>query len=333
MVSASRLREALCAQGGRLADWQDSGFAGDMAYMRRSPDLFLNPENLLPGLKSVISFAVPYAAAGASDPDCPRGFGRIARYARGRDYHRVIKKLLKEAAKKIEQRAGRPVGWRAFSDAVPFLERAAAIAAGLGFSGKNTMVIRPGLGSYFFLAELLLDIEIEPDLTPAAQSGSCGSCSRCQISCPTGAFAGPGRLDARRCISYLTIEKSGGFSEDERRMVGDWVFGCDRCQEVCPFNHPGTQARVAPEFRPERGAGAFIELSRILAIKSDEDFTATFAGTPLMRAGRIGMIRNALAVCANQGCTELVPAIRLLIEGQAPEMVRIEAQAALSRLI
>ena len=338
-VSIEQLRPVLAAESRHLAQWQAAGYAGEMDYMNREAELFAEPERLLPGVRSVISFAVPYAdPRGGVDPTCPRGFGRVARYAQWRDYHLVIKKILRRLMAALEAGAGGKLGWRAFSDAVPFLERAAGAASGLGFRGKNGLVIRPGAGSYFFLAEVLLDLDVViPDGLPGASmplnktagKSGCGTCARCQTGCPTGAFVAPHRLDARRCISYLTIEKKSGFSAEERAMVGDWIFGCDRCQEVCPFNHSGVEITPVAEFGSSRGAGALVDLKSILETASDGQFTARFAGTPLMRPGRIGMIRNALAVAANQRCVEVLPAMIEVFRRESSQMIKTEALAAL----
>ncbi len=287
----------------RLILWQESGFAGEMGFMNRDAELLTAPKNLLPEGQSILSFAVRYAASPRSE--CPPGFGRVARYAWGRDYHRVIKKRLLKFMARLEGVLEKEIIFRVFSDSVPLLERAIAANTGEGFIGRNTMFIRPGIGSYFFLAEVICNLKVRSEgLTVIQESskGGCGTCRQCLDACPTNAIVEEFKIDARRCISYLTIEKEGNLLEYERSMLGEWVFGCDRCQEVCPFNHASMKRDTAPdvvEFEPERGAGDLLSLSALLDIRSDEEYLERFAGTPLMRPGREGLLRNAACVAGN----------------------------------
>lgn len=322
------------AEETRLQAWQAAGYAGEMSYMERDSALFVTPERILPGAKSILSFAVRYDP-GTHAEVCRPGSGRVARYARGRDYHRVLKRLVQKCMQEFEAGIEQGIQWRAFTDAVPLLERALARSAGLGFAGKNTMLIRPGEGSFFFLAEVLLDVEVEmPQLSPPR--GSCGTCTRCLSACPTGAFVSPYQLDARRCISYLTIEKKGRFTPWEQAALGDWVFGCDVCQEVCPFNYTilKREAReLLADFSP-RGylQDGCIDLEFLLSIRSEECFLAQFGGTPLMRPGREGLLRNACCVAGNTAATGLIPLLGEIVQNDPSAVLRETAVYALSKL-
>src|SRR4030095_465504 len=183
-------------------------------------------------------------------------------------------------------------------DAVPLLERAAAARAGLGFFGKNTNLLQPKKGSWFFLSEILLDLELPAD--DRVVKVSCGSCRRCLDACPTNAFPSPYVLDSGKCISYLTIENKGAIPVDIRASIGDWVFGCDVCQEVCPFNRFAGETQW-PELRAEAGVGPRLELVEVLSISSDAEFKERFRGTALLRPRRRGLLRNAAVVEANVG--------------------------------
>jgi epoxyqueuosine reductase len=229
-------------------------------------------------------------------------YGRIARYAVGLDYHAVLRAKLRQLKAAIEARIGRPLAGKAFTDDVALYEQAFAKRHGLGFTGKNTMVIGPKLsGSYYFVAELFTDLELEPD---EPYKGTCGNCFRCGIACPTNAITAPGFVDAGRCISYLTIENKGEIPLALRPLLGDWVFGCDVCQEVCPYNQ---SPPVTPweEFSPGKGAGHYLDLLGLLRLSSEAEFREQFGHTPLRRPKLRGLQRNALVVLGNQVETAL----------------------------
>ncbi len=335
-VSLSGLEKIRDHDGAALERWQQAGYAGEMRYMERPAELLARPTALEAQLRSVVSFAIPYLH-GSPRPlaSPPVGFGRVARYAWGRDYHRVLKRALKRFVAEVVQRAPElaPINFRAFTDAVPTLERAIASTAGTGVIGKNTMLIRPGSGSYLFLAEVLWDLDVmsSPSAVSHRSIEPCGSCNRCLRSCPTGAFRQPRVLDARRCISYLTIEKRGAFSDWESEALGQWVFGCDICQEVCPFNHVAVPKSSVAEFDPDRGAGAQLDLLRLLETPTADEFSKRFAGTAIMRAGWRNMVRNAAAVSANTGFVQAVPRLLALL-GADDEGVAVEARRALGKL-
>jgi len=262
--------------------------------------------------------------SGDFDP-LPRGHGRIARYAWGRDYHDVIPLRLRRLVAEIEQLLGRPVRARWFTDAGPLLERALARRAGLGRIGWNACLITETFGSWVFLSELLLDVELVPD---QEETRACLSVFECQRCCPTGAIASDGLVDARLCLSYHTIENRGAIPQPLRPKLGDWLFGCDICQAVCPHN-----ARVPitdwPEFHPEAGVGKTLALADVLAIASEEEFRARFRGTALRRAKRRGLLRNAAIVAANTGYDDVIPQLRRLAREDPDEIVRGHALWAL----
>jgi len=252
----------------------------------------VHPEQLLPGAKSIIVIGLNYYTVDAA---LPPGHGRIARYARGRDYHKVITKILKQLAGFIlEKEPG--AACKICVDSSPLLEKSYAVKAGLGFIGKNTTLITPQFGSYVLLGEIITTLELEHD---SPLSGRCGTCTRCIDSCPTKALLGPGQLDARRCISYLTIEHKGEIPAGLANKVGTRVFGCDTCQEACPYNLANAKPAQNEEIIKEI-AGPSVSLKEILDMRTDDDFLHRFAGSPLMRAKRAGLQRNAKIVARKQ---------------------------------
>ncbi|MFO0417449.1 MAG: tRNA epoxyqueuosine(34) reductase QueG [Pseudomonadota bacterium] len=324
----------------RLRSWQESGLAAEMEFMRRSPDLLSSPTAIMPEARSVVVFGAFYDR-GERLP-LPVEYGRVARYAWGRDYHKVLRTRLRHLVELVRGELKRDFTWRVFSDSVPLLERALARKAALGFIGKNTMLIVPRAGSFLFLGEVLWDLVITdlPDLALGEragekQSANCGTCSRCMDRCPTQAFVSERVLDASRCISYLTIEKRGELNEAEREWLGEWVFGCDVCQDVCPFNAAPIKLKLPPdleEFNPQRGVGQGINLAEVLEIRSDNDFVKRFGGTPIMRTKRAGLLRNAAIVAANKNATVLIPALSRAAIEDSSALVRQHAVWALSKL-
>ena len=308
--------------------WCGKGFAAGMDYMTRRPELHARPRALVPYAQSVITLAVDhYAAAPAFEHQ--HRFGRVARYAWGRDYHDVVKPRLKALVARIEDLAGRDVHARSFVDAVPLLERAVAARGGLGFFGKNTNLLQPRSGSWFFLSEILLDLELPADNQKITVS--CGTCRRCLEACPTDAFPAPYVLDSGKCISYLTIENKGPIPRELRKAVGEWVFGCDVCQDVCPFNRFASDT-LWPEFHPAAGVGPRLDLVEVLSLATDDDFRERFRGTPLTRPKRRGLLRNAAVAAANVGVTAAVPALIERVESDAEPLVRSHCLWALGRL-
>ena len=273
--------------GDAFERWLDAGYAGGMEYLGRGRAERLDPGRLLPGWRSVIAVALNYAPR--DDDPAWRG---VARYARGRDYHDVIRPRL-EALKDVLRSAGGPeVRSRASVDTSAVLERELAATAGLGWIGKNTNLIAPDLGSYFFIGIVLTTAVLAPD---SALPDRCGTCTACLEACPTGAFVGPYTLDARRCISYLTIEHRGEIDASLHSAIGGWMFGCDVCQEVCPWN------RHAPPAR-ERAlvAGTPPGAPQTLVALTAEEFRERFRGSAIKRARRDGLARNARIVLDNR---------------------------------
>ncbi len=313
--------------------WLEQGYHGEMAYLatERSRQRRADPRAILPECRSILVLAIPYSPPPAP-PETPLT-GRVAAYALGEDYHEVLLPRLERLVAFIEERLGHPVPHRYYTDTGPLLERDLAQRAGLGWIGKNTCLIHPRHGSYFFLAEILLGIELEPD--PPFPTDHCGTCTRCIQACPTGAIL-PGRtLDARRCISYLTIENKGAIPEDLRPQIGNWIFGCDLCQIVCPWNRFAAP-EGDPAFRPQDesglpGAGsAATDLIATLALSPD-DFRQRFRRSPLRRARRSGLLRNVAVTLGNLGDPRALPALEQAA-GDPEPLVRQHAEWARQRL-
>jgi epoxyqueuosine reductase len=319
--------EPLEEGGKRLREWQEAGMAADMGYMHRPVELLSDPKRLQKSAKSVVSLGVSYYPG--DHPENTEGGGRIARYAWGRDYHEVIKGRLFRLRENLEEVLGVRIKARGFTDAVPLLERSAAQHAGLGFFGRNSCLINDRVGSYFFIADLILDLELEPD---EPGTGTCGRCTRCMDRCPTGAIKAPGVVDARLCISYLTIENRAEIPRDLRPLVSDWSFGCDVCQEVCPYNKRKAARSRWPEFSEGAGAGPYLEIEEVLAIRTEEEFERRFAGTPLTRPGRAGLLRNCCVAAGNLGLEAAVPALIECLREDPSPLVRGHAAWALGEI-
>ena len=323
VARAEPLREG----GERLRRWQEAGMAADMGFMHRPVELLANPKKLQKSARSVVSLGVSYYPG--EHPENAGGGGRVARYAWGRDYHEVIKRRLFGLRRDLEEALGTRIKARGFTDAVPLLERSAAQKAGLGFFGRNSCLIDGDIGSYFFIADLIVDLELEPD-KPGA--GTCGRCSRCMDRCPTGAIKAPGVVDARLCISYLTIENKGEIPRELRPQVGDWAFGCDVCQEVCPYNKAKATRSRWPEFSAGSGAGPYLEVEEVLGIRTDEEFEARFAGTPLTRPGRAGLLRNCCVAAGNLKSEKAIPILEGCLRDDPSALVRGHAAWALGEI-
>ncbi len=268
---------------GRLDMWLASGFQGTMAWMQRTRDIRLDVQQKLPGTRSVVVVARSYYA---DRPEADPGTGRVSRYAWGRDYHRALRKPLRALADTIESFSPDARTYCSI-DSGPVMEKAWATRAGIGWLGKNTLVLRRDLGSWFFLATILTNVELEADEPVADQ---CGGCTLCLDACPTNALVEPRVLDSNKCISYQTIENRGDVPKDIASNHGDWVFGCDICQEVCPWNRAPAITDEA-DFHPREGH-ANPDLDALTQM-DDAAFLESFAGTPIRRAKRAGMQRNA----------------------------------------
>ena len=283
------------AYAGFYARWLAAGYHGMMAYLAR-PDAVArraDPQALLPGARTWISVACNYYTP---DPPAPPGAGpagRVARYARGEDYHAVFSRRLRRLRAWIREHAPEPATVKIYTDTSAVLEREVAQRAGLGWIGKNTLLINPRRGSWLLLGELLLDLVLDYDEPVTVDY--CGTCTRCIAACPTGCIL-PGRvLDATRCLSYLTIERRGEFPEEQMPAADDRVFGCDVCQEVCPWNR-FARPSADPAWQPSPHAQA--DLVQWAAL-DEEEFRARFRGTAIRRAGRDGLVRNARVALGN----------------------------------
>ena len=287
--------EPMDAERTQYERWLEQGYAAGMEYLKRNPHFRTSPQLLYPNSRSAIIVSVSYFTHPPPDPGMR--FGRVARYAVGLDYHPVIRARLRELKSRIEEKLGRPLIAKAFTDDVALYEQGYAARHGLGFSGKNTMIIGPKLsGSYYFIAELFTDLDLDAD---QPYIGTCGSCVRCGDACPTKAITSGGEVDANLCISYLTIENKGEIPFRLRSKIGRWVFGCDICQEVCPYNQRPPEAPWR-EFQPSSGSGHYIDLCELLSIQNDVEFKLRFGdSSPLRRPRRFGLLRNALVVLGN----------------------------------
>jgi len=315
--------------GERLRAWLESGGHGTMEWMAREPERRSDPRAVLASARTVISVAASYYRGDwprdLAEPAAAASTGRIARYAWGRDYHKRLKKRTLRLGRAI--RCLKPgVRFALYVDTGPMLDRAWAERAGIGWIGKNTNVIRQGAGSWCFLGEIVTDLDLPPS-RPAANH--CGTCARCIPACPTGAITGPYQLDARRCISYLTIEHEGPIPLDLRPAIGTRIFGCDDCQEVCPWNRFATPTAL-PEFA-ERPDQQTPELIPLLAL-DDRAFRERFAGTALRRAGRNRFVRNAAVALGNVGDERAIPALAGALHADPDPTVRGHAAWALGRI-
>ena len=313
----------------RLREWIDAGCHGDMGWMEERAEQRGSPMALWSEVRSVIMLGMSYAPA--ADPMALADVadrGRISAYAQGRDYHDVVKKALKALARwMIGQDAPDGDGaLKVFVDTAPVMEKPLAHAAGLGWQGKHTNLVSRSHGSWLFLGAIYTDKMLMPD---APERDRCGSCSACQTICPTDAFPAPYRLDARRCISYLTIEHKGSIPHDLRPGIGNHVYGCDDCLSVCPWNKFAAAAQAHRAFLP-RAELAAPTLADLLAL-DDTRFREIFSGSPIKRIGRGRMVRNAAIAAGNSGDHALLPRLRAL-SNDADEVVCEAALWAIDRI-
>ncbi len=286
-----------------------------------------DPRTLQTDVRSIVSVAVPFWTGTAAPPDDELR-GRIARYAWGRDYHKTLKTRMKTLVASIDAYLGRETESRQLVDTARAFDRAVAARAGVGWYGKNSMIIVPGHGSWVMLGEIYLDVEIEPD-APLRQN--CGRCTFCIDRCPTGAIVEPYRIDAPRCISFLTIEERGPLPRELRPLMGNWVFGCDVCQEVCPYTGAARQVHDL-EFQPRTVDNAFPSLE-LLARMTEEEFRALFSGTAVTRAKRAGIARNAAVALGNSQDERAEPILQWMLVHHDQTLARGHAAWALRHLI
>jgi epoxyqueuosine reductase len=356
-VGFDRCRIARCDSpdhGDAFQEWLEDGAAGEMAYMARGAEKRVDPQKILPGARSVISLALNYWQGAAPvarkhqipnsniqgssklQSPTPEGFatdesnaepgravrGRIARYAWGDDYHELIEEKLAQIDRFLKTRGGTQ---KCYVDTGPVLERDFAARAGLGWHGKSTMLIDKEMGTWFFLAEILTTLELAPD---SPQRDRCGTCERCMSACPTGAITSAHRLDARRCISYLTIELKSSIPLEFRSLIGDRIFGCDDCLSACPWN------RFAQESRETRFAArpATMDMNlRDYLSLSDEQFRLLFKNSPIKRIKRRGFLRNVCVALGNVGDVADLPALQKAA-GDPEELISEHARWAIDKI-
>jgi epoxyqueuosine reductase len=311
--------------GARLMEWLGEGAHGSMGWMEARADWRRSPKSLWPDVKSVVALGMSYAP-----PENPMRLAaapetaRISVYAQGQDYHDVVKKALKALARWLVAEGGGAL--KVFVDTAPVMEKPLAMAAGLGWQGKHTNLVSREHGSWLLLGCVMTELELEPD-TPSRDT--CGSCDACQVACPTGAFPAPYRIDARRCISYLTIEHDGPIPRDLREGIGNHVYGCDDCLSACPWNKFAVAANANMAFAA-RAELAAAQVGDLLAL-DDASFRQVFSGSPIKRIGRDRMVRNAAIVAGNSGRPALADRLEPLLDDPSP-MVRGAAVWALGRL-
>jgi epoxyqueuosine reductase len=307
----------------RLLEWLSQRRHATMRWMARDPERRADPRRVLRETHTVISLAVGYYK-GEAPPEAPLS-GRVARYAWGRDYHKRVRKRVLNLGFSIRNLVPE-VRFLAYVDTGPFLDRAWAESSGIGWIGKNTNLIRPEFGSYCFLGAVLTDLDLAPS---APARNRCGTCARCIPACPTGAIVAPYVLDANRCISYLTIEHRGAIPIELRPAIGTRIFGCDDCQEACPWNRFATpSADPAFDPRPDQQAPRLLPLLEL----DDEGFATRYAGTALRRADRDRFVRNVTVALGNLGDARALPALARALREDRDPVVRGHAAWALGRI-
>jgi epoxyqueuosine reductase len=310
---------------GFLQQWLADGHHGEMGYMARGPARRADPRVVLPSVRSVLCLSLDYYPWRAQQEKSGGMLEHVSAYACNDDYHEVMAPMLRTLLEFVHAESGKPVDGRAYVDTGPLLERELGAAAGLGWVGKNTQLLARR-GSWFFLGEILLEAELVPD-SPVPDR--CGSCTACIDACPTDALADGYLLDSRRCISYLNIELRGAIPEPWRAPLGEHLFGCDICQDVCPWNRKA-QPAARPEFEP-RQALQSVTLAELLGL-SAEDFSSRFRASPMKRAKRRGMARNAAVVLGNSGDRTAVAPLAQALRDDPEPLVRSHAAWALGRL-
>lgn len=324
LVGASPVERPAHAES--FAEWLRRGYHGEMQYMARTADARVDPGHLLPWARSIVSVGLSYNTPWErkSAPEGIRGW--ISRYAWGEDYHDVMQAKLLRLLDFVRQEAGPEVKGRVFVDAGPVMDRAVGARAGIGWYGKNTNLLSPRIGSFFFLGELFLGLELDWD---QPMPDRCGQCRLCLDACPTNAFVGPYVLDARRCISYLSIELKGAMARELRPLMGTHLFGCDICQDVCPYNAK-IRPTQEPAFSPREGLHA-PELIPFLSL-TEGQFKAKFAGSPILRARHRGFLRNVCVALGNLKRPEAVPVLMTALVKDPEPLVRGHAAWALGRI-
>jgi len=307
------------AAAARFEDWLDAGRHGSMDYLERNRARIVDPRRILPEGKSLLVLGLGHSRPAVELDDG----SRVARYAVGRDYHNLIGKKLKKLVRKLAE-AGLVQRSRSIVDAGPILERSHAASAGLGFESKAANLLNPRFGPWFFLAEVLLDRDLEP--SQVLESGSCGTCTACLDACPTVAILEPGVVDSRLCISYQTIENRAPIPHELRTSIGPWAFGCDICSEVCPWGHK------APDLGERFGQHEAIETGSLVDwVEAGENFPKRFEGSPLRRPKRTGLARNSAIVLGNRPSESGQRALQAALDDDPSALVREAAAWGLAR--
>ncbi len=320
IASAEPFLEAKHSAMSRL----NNGFMGGLTWYNKERIIRGSyPSKILKGAKSIISVAMSYKSGNEHGSSLPSKLqGKVARYSWGKDYHRVIERRLKQFIAGLSSELDMEIQSKIYVDTGPMQDRAVAERAGVGWYGKSTNIITPTHGSWVFLGQILTDLALQTD-QPLKKN--CGNCSLCIDKCPTGAIVGPYILDNRKCISYLTIECRGRIPRELRKQIGDWVFGCDICQEVCPPNFKSDTTKE-PAFIPGEHGYRTLDLIPILSI-TDQEFREKFQGTPIMRAKRQGLIRNVCVALGNIGDPAAIPDLSLTLHNSDPIIVEHAAWA------
>jgi epoxyqueuosine reductase len=302
----------------QFEQWIQAGYHAEMHYLSRpsSMEKRRNPALIMPSAKSILVLGIPYPAPKES------GFLNIASYAQGSDYHNLIPKRLSGFQFWLEDLVGYSVQTRIFTDTAPVMEKPLAIRAGLGWIGKNGLVIHPEYGSFFFLTEIFMNIELPPD--NLFKKDLCGDCTLCIENCPTSAILSHHQIDSNRCLSYITIEKKGMFTEDQSNSIKESIFGCDQCQLICPWNQKRIVDDKIPTLFQTDEVLAHFTTQEILNLSS-EAFSTQFAYTPISRTKRFGLIRNLLALLSNTGKKEILPVLQDFIDNEDNENLRTMA--------
>lgn len=310
----------------RYQEWVEEGCAAEMGYLERDVSRRKSVEEIMPEAHSVICLGINYYPG--ERPERPDGFGTVARYAHGQDYHEVVSDMLGQLTEKLREKFPENQ-FKFYVDTGAVLERAYSAAARLGMISENTTLVTPKFGSWVFLSEVITDLELAPSEPPDEKL--CGGCHACLEACPTNAFKGAYSLDARKCISYLTIENKGAIPEELRALIGGCLFGCDVCQEICPQNLSRAKVTRHKAFS-KPVAGHFLDLEVILKLRTKEEFLERFGGSPVKRARREGLVRNACVVAANTGAKELLLLLEEVAREDESEMVREHAAWAIKEL-
>lgn len=306
-------------------DWLGLGYGGEMGYLERNLDRRFDPRCVLPNARSVLCVGMNYEPKTKEVEDVPASSGKISRYARGDDYHHVIGKRLHALLEEIRKLEPDTEG-KVYVDTGPVLERDLAARAGLGWFGKNTNLINKERGSWFFLGEIFLSLELDYD---RPETDHCGTCNLCIEACPTEAIREPYLLDSRQCISYLTIELKGSIPEHLRAGMGDWIYGCDICQEVCPWNEKHAEPTDEFAYQPREGRSP-ADLHELLQL-DQAGFSGRFNGSPIKRAKRRGLLRNVAVAIGNQGRTEDIGVLGAALSDPEP-LVRGHSAWALGQI-